>query len=197
MSRATIVLLAILSTTLASAQTAAPRSAGHATEQAMAPTIEQKIAQLEKRLAVLEGRFNTHTHEYTLASAGFLSEPINGRRINLAIDPRAAKSQTGPASPTVSGGTPPVPAPAPAPAPAPVSKPASQAAARMPAPVTPEQRIAQLEKQMAALEAAYAAHTHEYTLWSAGFLSEPINGRRINLAIDPRAATTRTGPPQP
>ncbi len=195
MSRALLVLSAVFFTTAASAQALAFRPAGQATAQAVIQTPEQRIALLEKRIAAFEARFNVHTHEYQHWAVGLLEEPINGRRIPLAINPRSEKTRTAPPQPAAAGSAPPAPAPAPAPIPAP--KPGLQIVARTPLPLTPEQRIAQLEKTIAALETRYGTHTHEFSHWAVGLLSEPINGRRITLAINPRIEKPRTGPPQP
>jgi hypothetical protein len=64
--------------------------------------------------------------------------------------------------------------------------------------LTPEQRIVKLEQELASVTARLAAmerHTHEVSVTEVGLLSEPINGRRIVLAINPREGNRRTGPP--
>lgn len=65
--------------------------------------VEQRISKLEvelqkanARVAALEGRFAQHVHEVPITEVGFLSEPINGRRVPLAISPKMGRSRSGP-----------------------------------------------------------------------------------------------------
>ncbi len=194
MSRVILFLPALFLASIAPAQAVVSRPAGNALSQAAVQTPEQRIALLEKRIAAFEERFKGHTHEYTYWAVGLLSEPINGRRVNLAINPRSERSRTSPVPLAAPGNTPPAPAPAPAPTNAP--KPVTQTVVSAPLLATSEQRIALLEKRIAAFEDRFKVHTHEYSDWAVGLLSEPINGRRINLAISPRVEKPRTGPPQ-
>lgn len=58
-----------------------------------------------------------------------------------------------------------------------------------------EAQLAQLNKKLAELERSFKGHAHEVPGVEVGLLSEPINGRRIKLAINPRGIVRRTGPP--
>lgn len=68
--------------------------------------------------------------------------------------------------------------------------------------VTPEQRIARLEAELARanarvadLERRFSQHGHDVPSVAVGMLSEPLNGRRVELAINPRGTKVRSGPP--
>jgi len=58
--------------------------------------LEAELAKVTARLAAMEQRFNNHSHEVNVTGVGLLSEPINGRRVPLAISPHAVSVRSGP-----------------------------------------------------------------------------------------------------
>ena len=61
--------------------------------------LEAALAQANARIVDLDHRLRAHHHAYTYTHVGMLSEPLNGRTVNLAIMPRQESSQTGAALP--------------------------------------------------------------------------------------------------
>ncbi len=61
--------------------------------------LEQQLEQANARLAALEQRLSLHTHDVPFTEVGLLSEPINGRKVTLAISPRTIKVKSSPPTP--------------------------------------------------------------------------------------------------
>ena len=67
-----------------------------ATPEEQISQLQDQVKELKARLAALEKKFAQHRHEVPVTEVGMLSEPINGRRVSLAISPRSGKGKSGP-----------------------------------------------------------------------------------------------------
>jgi len=58
--------------------------------------LERELAKAQARIEQMDARFKQHTHNYNYTHTGLLNEPLNGRRVDLAISPTAKTSATTP-----------------------------------------------------------------------------------------------------